>query len=74
MRKKIGVCLHSYAVAASGLRTPLSCHPTLTYISPGAGFASTALASVDKKRGVVLTGARAVDEKPALSETGFSMG
>jgi hypothetical protein len=38
--------LHSHALAASGLRTPLNSHPTLTLISLSAGFARTALAPV----------------------------
>jgi hypothetical protein len=40
------VVVHSHALAASGLRTPLNSHPTLTLISLSAGFARTALAPV----------------------------
>jgi hypothetical protein len=42
----IQIVLHSYALAASGLRTPPNPHPTLTLISLSAGFALIALASV----------------------------
>jgi hypothetical protein len=59
-----GFEVHSYALAVSGLRTPLSCHHTLTSVSLSAGFALTALASVSitpkQEARSRVTGARAV--------------
>jgi hypothetical protein len=46
LRRIVAVTVHSHALAASALHTPLNCHPTLTPVSLSAGFSSIALALV----------------------------
>jgi hypothetical protein len=42
--------IHSYALAVSALRTPLSCHPTLTPVSLNTSFPLVALALASTTR------------------------